>query len=178
MWLLPSSRMLLLSWLCKLGLQTLSLHCWSGQSRLSESFCLLPLHLIDLRRWHPNSSTGASTRIWIWDKQAIPYQAICLFLKKTYQDTQSRAPAYILYLNHDHKDVVVAIRGLSCEYAVLLDNKLRETKFDGGRICAQRAVEDEECKVLKELVVKYPSFTCWTFWCSYNVGFVSGSSSG
>uniref|UniRef100_A0A0D3A9D0 Peptidyl-tRNA hydrolase n=1 Tax=Brassica oleracea var. oleracea TaxID=109376 RepID=A0A0D3A9D0_BRAOL len=57
-------------------------------------------------------------------------------------------------------------------------NKLRETKFDGGRICAQRAVEDEECKVLKELVVKYPSFTCWTFWCSYNVGFVSGSSSG
>ena len=121
---------------------------------------------------------GASTRIWIWDKQAIPYQAICLFLKKTYQDTQSRAPAYILYLNHDHKDVVVAIRGLSCEYAVLLDNKLRETKFDGGRICAQRAVEDEECKVLKELVVKYPSFTCWTFWCSYNVGFVSGSSSG
>uniref|UniRef100_M4EMB2 Peptidyl-tRNA hydrolase n=1 Tax=Brassica campestris TaxID=3711 RepID=M4EMB2_BRACM len=54
-------------------------------------------------------------------------------------------------------------------------NKLREMKFDGGRVCAQRTVEDEECKVLKELVVKYPSFTCWTFsrvWYSYNVGFM------
>lgn len=64
---------------------------------------------------------------------------------------------------------------------MLLDNKLREMKFDGGRVCAQRTVEDEECKVLKELVVKYPSFTCWTFsrvWYSYNVGFVSGSSFG
>ncbi|WZY70469.1 hypothetical protein YC2023_002709 [Brassica napus] len=96
---------------------------------------------------------GASTRIWIWDKQAIPYQAIlfmimkqdCLFLKKTYQDTQGHAPA-----------CRCCHPGLSCEYAVLLDNKLREMKFDGGRVCAQRAVEDEECKVLKELVVKYP----------------------
>ncbi|CAF2074163.1 BnaC01g42360D [Brassica napus] len=133
----------------------------SQDCRRASAFCRYILSIyeddIQIPLWEPPQGYGYGI-----NKQS--------HIKQSY--TQSRAPAYILYLDHDHKDVVVAIRGLSCEYAVLLDNKLRETKFDGGRICAQRAVEDEECKVLKELVVKYPSFTCWTFWCSYNVGFV------
>lgn len=90
-----------------------------------------------------------------------------LLLKKTYKDTQGRAPAYILYLDHDHKDVVVAIRGLNLakesDYAMLLDNKLGERKFDGGYVHngllkSAGYVLDEECKILKELVLKYPSY--------------------
>ncbi|VVA92805.1 unnamed protein product [Arabis nemorensis] len=91
-----------------------------------------------------------------------------LLLRKTYEDTQGRAPAYILYLDHDHKDVVVAIRGLNLakesDYALLMDNKLGKRKFDGGYVHngllkSAGWVLDEECKVLKELVVKYPSYT-------------------
>ncbi|CAE6075562.1 unnamed protein product [Arabidopsis arenosa] len=91
-----------------------------------------------------------------------------LLLKKTYEDTQGRAPAYILYLDHVHQDIVVAIRGLNLakesDYAMLLDNKLGERKFDGGYVHnglvkSAGYVLDEECKFLKELVKKYPSYT-------------------
>lgn len=91
-----------------------------------------------------------------------------LLLKKTYEDTQGRAPAYVVYLDHDHRDVVVAIRGLNLakesDYAVLLDNRLGERKFDGGYVHngllkAAGWVLDEECEVLRGLVVKYPGYT-------------------
>ncbi|KAI3918717.1 hypothetical protein MKX01_042037 [Papaver californicum] len=92
----------------------------------------------------------------------------CLILRKTYKDTCGRAPPYIIYVDHDHVDIVLAIRGLNLakesDYAVLLDNKLGQRKFDGGYVHngllkAAGRVLDAECDVLKELVEKYPNYT-------------------
>ncbi|KAK6250595.1 hypothetical protein SCA6_004600 [Theobroma cacao] len=91
-----------------------------------------------------------------------------LIRRKTYVDTQGRAPSYILYLDHDHADIVLAIRGLNLakesDYQVLLDNKLGKKKFDGGYVHngllkAAGWVLDAECEILKELVKKYPNYT-------------------
>ncbi|KAL4280530.1 hypothetical protein GQ457_03G013560 [Hibiscus cannabinus] len=91
-----------------------------------------------------------------------------LILRKTYEDTQGCAPPYILYLDHDHADIVLAIRGLNLakesDYQVLLDNKLGQKKFDGGYVHngllkAAGWVLDAECDILKELVEKHPNYT-------------------
>ncbi|XP_050385426.1 uncharacterized protein LOC126801964 [Argentina anserina] len=91
-----------------------------------------------------------------------------LISKKTYVDTQGQAPPYILYLDHNHADIVLAFRGLNLaresDYAVLLDNKLGKRKFDGGYVHngllnAAGWVLDEECGTLKDLVEKYPKYT-------------------
>ncbi|KAL2227070.1 UNVERIFIED_CONTAM: hypothetical protein Sindi_2065700 [Sesamum indicum] len=92
----------------------------------------------------------------------------CLIMKKNYEDTLGRAPPYLLYLDHDHADIVLAIRGLNLakesDYAVLLDNKLGKRKFDGGYVHngllkAAGCVLNAECDILKELVEKYPNYT-------------------
>ncbi|GFY81912.1 alpha/beta-Hydrolases superfamily protein [Actinidia rufa] len=92
----------------------------------------------------------------------------CLILKRTYEDTHGRAPPYFLYLDHDHADIVLAVRGLNMvkesDYAVLLDNKLGQRKFDGGYVHngllkAAGWVLDKECDILRELVEKYPNYT-------------------
>lgn len=91
-----------------------------------------------------------------------------LLLKKTYKDTRGRAPPYILYLDHEHADIVLAIRGLNMakesDYAVLLDNKLGKKKFDGGYVHngllkAAGWVLDTENEILKDLVKQYPDYT-------------------
>ncbi|CAK8573487.1 unnamed protein product [Lathyrus sativus] len=91
-----------------------------------------------------------------------------VLIRKTYKDTHGRAPPYILYLDHDHADIVLAIRGLNLakesDYAVLLDNKLGKRKFDGGYVHngllkAAGMVLDAECDILRELVEKYPDYT-------------------
>lgn len=91
-----------------------------------------------------------------------------LLLKKTYEDTCGRAPPYVLYLDHEHEDIVLAIRGLNLakesDYAVLLDNRLGKRKFDGGYVHngllkAAGWVLDAECEILKDLVEKHPSYT-------------------
>ncbi|KAJ9164194.1 hypothetical protein P3X46_023797 [Hevea brasiliensis] len=91
-----------------------------------------------------------------------------VILRKTYEDTLGRAPPYILYLDHDHSDIVLAIRGLNLakesDYAVLLDNRLGKRKIDGGYVHngllkAAGWVLDAECEILKELVKKYPNYT-------------------
>ncbi|RZC69194.1 hypothetical protein C5167_032290 [Papaver somniferum] len=92
----------------------------------------------------------------------------CLILRKTYKDTCGGAPPYIIYVDHDNFDIVLAIRGLNLakesDYAVLLDNKLGQRKFDGGYVhngllkAAGRVLE-AECDILKELVEKYPNYT-------------------
>ncbi|KAG6753529.1 hypothetical protein POTOM_043599 [Populus tomentosa] len=91
-----------------------------------------------------------------------------LILRRTYEDTHGRAPPYILYLDHDHADIVLAVRGLNLaresDYAVLLDNKLGKRKIDGGYVHngllkAAGWVLDAECDILKELVEKYPDYT-------------------
>ncbi|XP_059304790.1 uncharacterized protein LOC132056548 isoform X2 [Lycium ferocissimum] len=92
----------------------------------------------------------------------------CLIVKKNYPDTCGRAPPYLLYLDHDHADIVLAIRGLNLakesDYAVLLDNKLGKRKFDGGYVHngllkAAELVLNTECEVLKQLLEKYPNYT-------------------
>ncbi|KAK7270483.1 hypothetical protein RIF29_23659 [Crotalaria pallida] len=91
-----------------------------------------------------------------------------ILIKRTYKDTQGRVPPYILYLDHDHADIVLAIRGLNLtresDYAVLLDNRLGQRKFDGGYVHngllkAAGWVLDSECEILRELVEKYPNYT-------------------
>ncbi|WCJ36667.1 alpha/beta-Hydrolases superfamily protein [Euphorbia peplus] len=91
-----------------------------------------------------------------------------VILRKNYADTHGRAPPYILYLDHDHFDIVLAIRGLNLakesDYALLLDNKLGKRKIDGGYVHngllkAAGCILDAECDILKDLVKKYPNYT-------------------
>lgn len=92
----------------------------------------------------------------------------CVILKRNYKDTRRHVPPYLLYLDHDHADIVLAIRGLNMakesDYAVLLDNKLGKRKFDGGYVHngllkAAGCILDAECDILKETVEKYPNYT-------------------
>ncbi|KAK6121707.1 hypothetical protein DH2020_044575 [Rehmannia glutinosa] len=92
----------------------------------------------------------------------------CLIMKKNYKDTRGKSPPYLIYLDHDHADIVLAIRGLNLakesDYAVLLDNKLGKRKFDGGYVHngllkAAGWILNAECDVLKEMVEKYPNYT-------------------
>ncbi|KAF9617629.1 hypothetical protein IFM89_037692 [Coptis chinensis] len=89
-------------------------------------------------------------------------------LRRSYEATQGRVPPYMIYLDHDNADIVVAIVGLNLakesDYAVLLDNKLGQRKFDGGYVHngllkAAGWVLDAECDKLRELVEKYPHYT-------------------
>ncbi|CAH1445548.1 unnamed protein product [Lactuca virosa] len=91
-----------------------------------------------------------------------------LILKRTYDDTHRRAPPYLLYLDHDHADIVLAIRGLNLanqkDYVVLLDNKLGQRKFDGGYVHngllkAAGVVLDAEHEILKKLLEEYPNYS-------------------
>eukprot|EP01018_Ginkgo_biloba_P029161 Gb_23706 [translate_table: standard] len=56
----------------------------------------------------------------------------------TYEDTAGRAPPYLIYVDHDAHDIVLAIRGLNLakesDYALLLDNKLGQKMVDGGYV--------------------------------------------
>lgn len=56
----------------------------------------------------------------------------------TYEDAQGHCPPYLIYLDHDHKELVFAIRGLNLlkesDYKVLLDNSLGRQGFDGGYV--------------------------------------------
>ncbi|CAO2820325.1 unnamed protein product [Amaranthus hypochondriacus] len=61
------------------------------------------------------------------------------FIKRvTYQQTQGRAPPYIIYADHDNHEIVLAIRGLNLlmesDYKLLLDNRLGRQMFDGGYV--------------------------------------------
>ena len=91
-----------------------------------------------------------------------------VILRKDYKDTLGRAPPYMLYLDHDHSDIVLAIRGLNLaknsDYAVLLDNNLGKRKIDGGYVHngllkAAGWVLDADSEILKDLVRKYPNYT-------------------
>ncbi|XP_022156113.1 uncharacterized protein LOC111023079 [Momordica charantia] len=91
-----------------------------------------------------------------------------LVLKKDYEETLGRVSPYMIYLDHDHADVVLGVRGLNLakesDYAVLLDNKLGQTKFCGGYVHngllkAAIWIFDAECDVLRELVEKNPGYT-------------------
>ncbi|XP_031283949.1 uncharacterized protein LOC116142671 isoform X1 [Pistacia vera] len=91
-----------------------------------------------------------------------------LVLRKDYEETQCRVPPYMIYLDHENKDIIFAVRGLNLakegDYAVLLDNKLGQTKFDGGYVHngllkAAEWLFDAECEVLRDLVENNPDYT-------------------
>ncbi|KAH9603500.1 hypothetical protein KSS87_010016 [Heliosperma pusillum] len=91
-----------------------------------------------------------------------------LVVKRTYKDTRGHAPPYMVYLDHDHSDIVLAFRGLNMakegDYAVLLDNKLGKKKFDGGYVHnglfrSAVWVLEKESDLLGELLEKYPEYT-------------------
>ncbi|XP_019453603.1 PREDICTED: uncharacterized protein LOC109355111 [Lupinus angustifolius] len=90
-----------------------------------------------------------------------------LIQKRTYKDTCGRAPPYVLYLDHNHADIVLAFRGLNLakdsDYAVLLDNRLGKKKFDGGYVHngllkAAEWVLETEFEDLRELLEKHPNY--------------------
>ncbi|EEF50522.1 uncharacterized protein LOC8261872 [Ricinus communis] len=90
-----------------------------------------------------------------------------VILRKNYEETGGCSTPYMIYLDHENSDIVLAIRGLNLakesDYAVLLDNKLGQTKFDGGYVHngllkAAKWVFNTECKVLRNLVDMNPDY--------------------
>ncbi|GMH17257.1 hypothetical protein Nepgr_019098 [Nepenthes gracilis] len=91
-----------------------------------------------------------------------------VILRKDYVETHGQSTPYMIYLDHDNADIVLAIRGLNLgshsDYGVLLDNKLGQTKFDGGYVHngllkAARWVFDAEHEMLRELLERNPNYT-------------------
>ncbi|KAF8378602.1 hypothetical protein HHK36_029950 [Tetracentron sinense] len=56
----------------------------------------------------------------------------------TYEQTGGHAPPYIIYADHQNREIVLAIRGLNLikesDYKMLMDNKLGMQMFDGGYV--------------------------------------------
>ncbi|EXC20630.1 hypothetical protein L484_027187 [Morus notabilis] len=54
----------------------------------------------------------------------------------TYEQTLGQSPPYLIYTDHDHREIVLAIRGLNLakesDYKLLLNNRLGMQMFDGG----------------------------------------------
>ncbi|CAH9132938.1 unnamed protein product [Cuscuta epithymum] len=87
--------------------------------------------------------------------------------RRSYDDTQGKVAPYMIYLDHENGEIVVAIRGLNLgkesDYLVLLDDKLGQAEFDGGFVhngllkSAQWVVE-KDSKLLGELIVRFPNY--------------------
>ncbi|KAK8963007.1 hypothetical protein KSP40_PGU019840 [Platanthera guangdongensis] len=60
----------------------------------------------------------------------------CLIKRVPYDQTHGRCPPYIIYIDRDHREIILAVRGLNLvhenDYKVLLDNRLGMQMFDGG----------------------------------------------
>ncbi|KDP28632.1 hypothetical protein JCGZ_14403 [Jatropha curcas] len=116
---------------------------------------LLSVYEVDLQNphWAPPGGYGINPD-WV-------------VLRKNHEETGGCATPYLIYLDHDNSDIVLAIRGLDlakeCDYAVLLDNKLGQTKFDGGYVHngllkSAKWIFDTECEVLTDLVQMNPDY--------------------
>ncbi|CAK9156033.1 unnamed protein product [Ilex paraguariensis] len=61
-----------------------------------------------------------------------------LIKRVTYEQTEGQAPPYTIYVDHDHREIILAIRGLNLgkesDYKLLLDNRLGMQMFDGGYV--------------------------------------------
>lgn len=91
----------------------------------------------------------------------------CVEKRADYNYTRGRAPPYLIYVDHQAQDIVVAIRGLNLgresDYAVLLDNRLGQELFDGGYVHhglleAAGWLLKKESETLKSLLRKHPSY--------------------
>lgn len=92
----------------------------------------------------------------------------CIIRRKCYKDTKGQCTPYLIYLDHAHNDIVLALRGLNMakesDYALMWDNKLGKSPYDegfvhNGLMRAAAWVLDAESDYLSELVVKYPKYT-------------------
>lgn len=90
-----------------------------------------------------------------------------VILRKDYGDNQGRVTPYMIYLDHDHGEIILAVSGLNLgkesDYIVLLDNKLGQAEFHGGYVHngllkAAGWVFDSEYEVLRELVAENPTY--------------------
>ncbi|KAK4751669.1 hypothetical protein SAY87_020467 [Trapa incisa] len=91
-----------------------------------------------------------------------------VIIRKDYGQTQGRAPPYFVYLDHEHSDIVLTIRGLNLaresDYAVLLDNKLGQARLDGGYVHngllkAAEWVFHAENEVLRDLLERFENYS-------------------
>ncbi|PKU79954.1 hypothetical protein MA16_Dca025869 [Dendrobium catenatum] len=61
-----------------------------------------------------------------------------LLKRVPYEETEGRCPPYLIYADHDHREIILAVRGLNLsresDYKVLLDNRLGRQMFDGGYV--------------------------------------------
>ncbi|CAJ2662695.1 unnamed protein product [Trifolium pratense] len=90
-----------------------------------------------------------------------------IVLRKDYGDNQGCVTPYMIYLDHDRGEIILAVSGLNLakesDYAVLLDNKLGQTEFHGGYVHngllkAADWVFDAECEVLRKLIAENPTY--------------------
>ncbi|XP_027336269.1 uncharacterized protein LOC113850101 [Abrus precatorius] len=90
-----------------------------------------------------------------------------VILRKDYEDNQGHVTPYMIYLDHDHAEIILAVSGLNLakesDYLVLLDNKLGQAEFHGGYVHngllkAAGWVFDAEHEVLRELVAENPTY--------------------
>lgn len=90
-----------------------------------------------------------------------------IILRRTHQESEGRVSPYMIYLDHDNADIVVAVRGLTLQkesdFLVLFDNKLGQTQFDGGYVHngllkAAQWVFEQDSEVLRDMLEKYPNY--------------------
>lgn len=88
--------------------------------------------------------------------------------KVNYEETEGNAPPYIIYVDHDNQDIILAIRGLNMgknrDYRTLLNNRLGREMFDGGYVHhgllkSAAWLLNKESATLVEQIEKYPSYT-------------------
>ncbi|EHA8590138.1 hypothetical protein COCNU_scaffold015392G000020 [Cocos nucifera] len=81
-----------------------------------------------------------------------------------YDQTQGCCPPYLIYVDHDYKEIVLAVRGLNLvresDYKVLLDNGLGRQMFDGGFVHhgllqAATWLLNREAETLKKLWIEH-----------------------
>ncbi|KAE8021969.1 hypothetical protein FH972_007812 [Carpinus fangiana] len=81
----------------------------------------------------------------------------------TYEQTQGQAPPYLIYCDHEHRQIVLAIRGLNLakesDYKLLMNNRLGMRMFDGGYVhhgLLNSAIWllDQESETLRQLWVE------------------------
>ncbi|KAK8464895.1 hypothetical protein PHAVU_010G098300 [Phaseolus vulgaris] len=120
-------------------------------------FCrlILAVYEDDIRnpQWAPQGGYGINPD-WV-------------ILRKDYGDNEGRVTPYMIYLDHDHAEIILAVSGLNLakesDYVVLLDNKLGQAEFHGGYVHngllkAAEWVFDAEHEVLRKLVAENPTY--------------------
>ncbi|GJP29439.1 hypothetical protein CLOM_g16701 [Closterium sp. NIES-68] len=92
----------------------------------------------------------------------------CVVRRAGYEDTKGRCPPYIIYVDHDARDICLAVRGLNpsqiADYEVLLDNKKGAERLDGGfvhggMVRAAAWLLDQEMGTLAMLARCHPAYS-------------------